>query len=211
MRQDEFLQFALDNKVLRFGEFTLKSGRISPYFFNAGLFNTGEAVMRLGEFYAEVIADTAIEFEVLFGPAYKGVPLAAVTSACLYKNHNINAGFAFDRKEIKDHGEGGKVVGVPLAGRVLIIDDVITAGTSVREAVELIRAYGARLAGVVISLDRQEKGTGHKSAIEEIQDTYKVPVFNLANLDNLVEFVSAQPGLYQHKDKIQEYRRNYGT
>jgi len=210
MNQNEFLQFAVDNKVLKFGEFTLKSGRVSPYFFNAGYFNTGKAIMRLGEFYAELIANSNITFDVLFGPAYKGISLAAVTSACLYKNHNLNVGYAFNRKEAKSHGEGGTVVGAPLAGKVLIIDDVITAGTSVRESVELIKLSGAEFSGVVISLDRQEKGQGEKSAIQEIEDAYQVPVFSIANLASLSAFVAQQPELEKYQSQILAYRASYG-
>lgn len=210
MKNQEFLQFAIENQVLKFGEFTLKSGRLSPYFFNAGLFNTGQSILRLGEFYAKTIVASGIEFDVLFGPAYKGISLAAVTSACLFKHHNTNIGFAFNRKEAKDHGEGGTVVGAELKGRVLIIDDVITAGTSVRESVDLIKANDAILAGVIISLDRQEKGETDLSAIQEIEHNYKVPVLSIVNLQDLSEFVSKQPELDIYVEKISAYRQDYG-
>ncbi len=210
MKNQEFLQFAIDNQVLKFGEFTLKSGRLSPYFFNAGLFNTGESILHLGEFYAATIAKSKIKFDVLFGPAYKGISLAAVTSACLFKHHGMNVGFAFNRKEAKDHGEGGTVVGAKLKGRILIIDDVITAGTSIRESVDLISHHGASLAGVIISLDRQEKGETDLSAIEEIEQNYKVPVLSIVNLQDLSEYVSEKPELQAYSDKISAYRKDYG-
>jgi orotate phosphoribosyltransferase len=174
--QTEFLNFALEKGVLRFGEFTLKSGRISPYFFNAGLFNSGSALARLGRFYAQAIVDSGIKFDVLYGPAYKGIPLAAVTAAALYDHHQIDIPYAFNRKEAKSHGEGGSIVGHALEGQILIIDDVITAGTAIRESMDIIEAEGAKPAGVVIALDRQEKGKGDKSAIQEVEQDYGIPV-----------------------------------
>ncbi|MEW8211242.1 MAG: orotate phosphoribosyltransferase, partial [Candidatus Thiodiazotropha taylori] len=173
--QREFLDFALDVEVLRFGEFTLKSGRVSPYFFNAGLFNTGASLARLGRYYAQAIVDSGIEFDVLYGPAYKGIPLAAVTAAALYDQHGLDLPYAFNRKEAKDHGEGGVIVGHPLEGRIIIIDDVISAGTSVRESVEIIKHEQATPAGVVIALDRQERGQGERSAIQEVEADYGLP------------------------------------
>jgi len=209
--KEEFLKFALDMQVLRFGEFTLKSGRVSPYFFNAGLFNTGKAIAALGKFYAKSIVDSGIKFDVLFGPAYKGIPLAAVTSAFLFEDYGIDVGFAFNRKEAKDHGEGGTVVGHDLAGKILIIDDVISAGTSVRESVDIINEHNAVLAGVVVSLDRQERGNGKLSAIQEIENDLKVPVISIVNLTDLTNFVSNDKDFDDIKLKISQYRSVYGV
>lgn len=209
--KEEFLKFALDMQVLRFGEFTLKSGRVSPYFFNAGLFNTGKAIAALGKFYAKSIVDSGIKFDVLFGPAYKGIPLAAVTSAFLFEDYGIDVGFSFNRKEAKDHGEGGTVVGHDLAGKILIIDDVISAGTSVRESVDIINEHNAVLAGVVVSLDRQERGNGELSAIQEIENDLKVPVISIVNLTDLTNFVSNDKDFDDIKLKISQYRSVYGV
>jgi len=209
--KEDFLQFALDMEVLRFGEFTLKSGRISPYFFNAGLFNTGAAIAKLGKFYAQAIADSGVQFDVLFGPAYKGIPLAAVTSAYLAEEHAIDVGFSFNRKEVKDHGEGGTIVGAALEGKILIIDDVISAGTSVRESVDLIKDHGATLAGVVVSLDRQERGQGSNSAIQEIEISYQVPVQSIVNLADLITFVSQDDGFSKVQENIKAYKTRYGV
>ncbi|KRT55361.1 orotate phosphoribosyltransferase [endosymbiont of Ridgeia piscesae] len=209
--QREFLDFALDVGVLRFGEFTLKSGRISPYFFNAGLFNTGAALARLGRYYAQAIVDSGIEFDLLYGPAYKGIPLAAVTAASLYDQHQIDIPYAFNRKEAKDHGEGGIVVGHALEGRILIIDDVISAGTSVRESVEIIRDLGATPAGVVIALDRQERGQGERSAIQEVQDDYGMPVSSIVQLEQLIEYLQASPDSAESLQQIRDYRERYGV
>ncbi|MGD8429808.1 MAG: orotate phosphoribosyltransferase, partial [Ectothiorhodospiraceae bacterium] len=174
--QRQFIQFALDRGVLRFGDFTLKSGRRSPYFFNAGLFNSGGALARLGEYYARAVMDAGVEFDMLFGPAYKGIPLAAATAIALSEHFQRDVPYAFNRKEAKDHGEGGNVVGAPLAGRVLVVDDVISAGTSVGESQEIIRASGAEMAGVLIALDRQERGAGERSAVQEVEARLHVPV-----------------------------------
>jgi orotate phosphoribosyltransferase len=209
--QREFIDFALRVGVLRFGEFTLKSGRLSPYFFNAGLFNTGAALARLGRYYAQAIVDAQIEFDVLYGPAYKGIPLAAVTAAALSDSHGRDVGYAFNRKEAKDHGEGGVIVGHPLAGRVLIIDDVISAGTSVRESVEIIRALGATPAGVVIALDRQERGQTALSAVQEVQAAYGMPVAAIVRLDDLVAFLADRAGAGDHLQAIEAYRARYGV
>jgi len=209
--QQEFLDFALDTGVLRFGEFTLKSGRKSPYFFNAGLFNTGAALARLGRFYAQAIVDSGIEFDLLFGPAYKGIPLAAVTAAALYDYHGRNVPWAFNRKEAKDHGEGGVIVGHPMQGRVLIIDDVITAGTAIRESVEIIQAQKASLAGVVIALDRQERGKGERSAIQEVEAEYGVPVAAIVRLEHLVGYLDGRPESAASLEAIRDYRREYGV
>ena len=209
--QREFLEFALEKGVLRFGEFTLKSGRQSPYFFNTGLFNTGGSLARLGRYYARTIVDAGIGFDVLYGPAYKGIPLAAVTAAALFDNHGMDVPYAFNRKEAKDHGEGGIVVGHALEGRVLIIDDVISAGTSVRESVEIIRGEGADPAGVVIALDRQEKGKGEKSAVQEVEQDIGVPVAAIARLQHLVEFLETDADRTGHLAAIRRYRETYGV
>ncbi len=207
--QRAFIDFALQTGVLRFGEFTLKSGRVSPYFFNAGLFNTGGALARLGRFYAQAIVDSGIEFDLLFGPAYKGIPLAAVTAAALYDRHGRDVPYAFNRKEAKTHGEGGSIVGHPLEGRVLIIDDVITAGTAIRESMEIIAAEGARPAGVVIALDRQEKGQGERSAIQEVEADYGIPVTAIARLEDLIDYLE-QAGDPQDLERVRAYRAQYG-
>jgi len=207
--QTEFLNFALEKGVLRFGEFTLKSGRISPYFFNAGLFNSGSALARLGRFYAQAIVDSGIKFDVLYGPAYKGIPLAAVTAAALYDHHQIDTPYAFNRKEAKSHGEGGSIVGHALEGQILIIDDVITAGTAIRESMDIIEAEGAKPAGVVIALDRQEKGKGDKSAIQEVEQDYGIPVASIAKLENVIGFLEQQ-GDADHLANIRAYRDQYG-
>ena len=208
--QHEFLAFALEKEVLRFGEFTLKSGRISPYFFNTGLFNTGGSLARLGRFYAQAIVDSGIEFDLLYGPAYKGIPLAAVTSAALYDNHQMDVAYAFNRKEAKDHGEGGVIVGHPLEGRVLIIDDVISAGTSVRESVEIIKESDATPAGVVIALDRQERGSGEKSAVQEVEQDFGMQVAAIARLEHLVDFIGSETEHQQWLEPIRAYRDQYG-
>ncbi len=209
--QREFLEFALATGVLRFGEFTLKSGRVSPYFFNAGLFNTGAALARLGASYAQAIVDAGLEFDLLFGPAYKGIPLAAVTVARLYEAHGRDLGWAFNRKEAKDHGEGGTIVGHPLQGRVLIIDDVITAGTAIRESMAIIQAQGATPAGVVIALDRQERGRDQRSAIQEVEEEYGIPVVPIVRLAELVEFLRERGDQPEMLEKIETYRAEYGV
>lgn len=184
--QREFLEFALARGVLRFGEFTLKSGRRSPYFFNAGLFNSGAALAALGRFYARTIVDSGMQFDMLFGPAYKGIPLVSVTAVALAEHHGRDLPWSFNRKEAKDHGEGGQLVGAPLQGRVLIVDDVITAGTAMRESLSMIRAAGARPAGLVIALDRQERGQGEKPAIAELRDTEAIEVASIARLEDII-------------------------
>lgn len=209
--QKEFLDFALDVGVLRFGEFTLKSGRLSPYFFNAGLFNTGAALARLGKYYAQTIMDSGIAFDVLYGPAYKGIPLAAVTAAALYDQHGRDVAYAFNRKEAKDHGEGGVIVGHALEGRVLIIDDVISAGTSVRESMDIIAQLGAKAAGVVIALDRQEKGQGELSAIQEVERDYNIPVAGIVKLQDLVSFLEEKGNAPDQLQAIRDYREKYGV
>lgn len=209
--QREFLQLSLDRGVLRFGDFTLKSGRKSPYFFNAGLFNSGASLARLGGFYAQAILASRIGFDILYGPAYKGIPLAATTAIALAQEQGLDVPYAFNRKEAKDHGEGGSIVGHPLEGRVLIIDDVISAGTSVRESVAVIEAQGARPAGVVIALDRQERGQASRSAIEEVQETYGIPVVSIVCLGHLIELLADTPLLAEHLPAIEAYRGRYGV
>lgn len=209
--QREFLDFALDAGVLRFGEFTLKSGRISPYFFNAGLFNTGSSLARLGRFYAQAIVNSGVEFDVLYGPAYKGIPLAAVTAAALYDHHGIDVPYAFNRKEAKVHGEGGNIVGHPLEGRIMIIDDVITAGTAIRESMDIITAQGATPASVIIALDRQERGTGERSAIQEVEADYAMPVAAIVRLEHLISYLGEKPESEEALERIRSYREEYGV
>ena len=208
--QKAFIEFALNSEVLRFGEFTLKSGRTSPYFFNAGLFNTGQALAKLGQYYASTIVDSGIEFDVLFGPAYKGIPLAAATAVALSEQHGRDVPYSFNRKEAKAHGEGGNIVGSPLQGKILIIDDVITAGTAIRESMQIIEAAGAAPAGVVIALDRQEKGTGELSAIQEVEQQYQIPVQSIIQLELLIEFLEQQPDMQANLDAVKNYRTQYG-
>jgi len=207
----EFLQFAIAAGVLRFGEFTLKSGRISPYFFNAGLFNTGRRLASLGRFYAQAIVDTGRDFDVLFGPAYKGIPLAAAAGIALADQHNRDMPYCFNRKETKDHGEGGNLVGAPLVGRVLIIDDVITAGTAIREALAIIATAGASAAGVVIALDRQERGQGERSAIQEVEQDLGLAVTSIVTLADLQAFLADQPAGDDALQRIAAYREQYGV
>lgn len=209
--QHNFLSFAIDTQVLRFGEFTLKSGRKSPYFFNAGLFNSGSRLARLGRFYAAAIVAADIQFDVLFGPAYKGIPLAAATAIALSDQHGRDLPYSFNRKEAKDHGEGGNLVGAPLRGRVLIIDDVITAGTAIRESLDIIQAAGAEPAGVVIALNRQERGTGARSAIQEVEQDLKIPVLSIVSLDDLVEYLGSQADHATQVAAIRAYRTEYGV
>ena len=206
----EFVEFAIASNVLCFGEFKTKAGRMSPYFFNAGLFNDGDKLKRLGEFYAKAIVDSGIAFDVLFGPAYKGIPLAASIAIAL-AGMGRNVPYAYNRKEAKDHGEGGTVVGAALRGRVLIVDDVISAGTSVRESVDLIRQTGAEPAGVVIALDRMERGTGEKSAVQEVREQFGIPVVAVVTLDNLVEFLERDAGRQQELQAVAGYRERYGV
>ena len=209
--QRDFLRFAIDSDVLRFGTFTLKSGRESPYFFNAGLFCSGRSLARLGRYYAAAIVDSGIGFDMLFGPAYKGIPLASTTAVAFADHHGRDLPYAFDRKEAKDHGEGGSIVGAPLAGRVLIVDDVISAGTSVRASLERIEAAGARAAGVAIALDRQERGTGALSAVQQVEREYGLPVATIVRLDHLVEFLAEEPGMGEPLEAIRAYRDRYGA
>ena len=208
--RQEFLSFAIQQNVLCFGEFKTKAGRVSPYFFNAGVFADGVALKRLGEFYAKAIGAADIDFDVLFGPAYKGIPLAAATVVALAAQGQ-KVPYSFNRKEAKDHGEGGAIVGAPLTGRVLIIDDVVSAGTSVRESVELIRGQGATPAGVVIALDRMERGQCALSAVQEVQAHYGIPVFAIANLADLLAYLHDDPAMEQNLHAITRYRETYGV
>jgi orotate phosphoribosyltransferase len=205
----EFIQFAIQKQVLRFGEFKTKAGRLSPYFFNAGLFNDGESLMKLGEFYAAAILNSGIRFDMLFGPAYKGITLAASIAIALARQ-GINVPYAYNRKEAKDHGEGGTIVGAGLQGRVLIVDDVISAGTSVRESVDIITAAGATPAGVAIAIDRQERGLGDLSAVQEVERDNGIPVCAIANLDSLIRYLQDQADMAQNLEQIQKYRTIYG-
>ncbi len=208
--QREFLNFALARGVLRFGEFTLKSGRVSPYFFNAGLFNTGSALAMLGRSYARAIVESGLEFDMLFGPAYKGIPLAAVTAVALAEDHGRDLPYCFNRKEAKDHGEGGILVGAPLTGRVLIIDDVITAGTAIRESLEIIQAAGATATGVVVALDRQERGRGELSAIQEVERDYGLRVASIVQLGEMLDWLGEQPELAGVYADARRYQAEYG-
>ncbi len=206
----EFIEFAIAQQVLLFGEFKTKAGRLSPYFFNAGLFNDGVALKRLGEFYAKAILDSGVAFDGLFGPAYKGIPLVA-TIAVAMADLGRNVPFSFNRKEAKDHGEGGSIVGAPLAGRMLIVDDVISAGTSVRESVQLIKTAGATPCGVAIALDRMERGQGELSAVQEVQQQHGLPVISIVNLDDLTAYLSDKPAWRETLDAIKRYRAQYGV
>jgi orotate phosphoribosyltransferase len=205
-----FIDLCLELGVLRFGEFKLKSGRLSPYFFNAGLFNSGRALAELGRAYAQAIQNSGIQFDVLFGPAYKGIPLVATTSVALANHHGRSVPWAFNRKEAKDHGEGGNIVGAPLKGRVLIVDDVITAGTAIREATDIIRSAGAEPVGVVLALDRQERGQGQLSAVQEVEQTLQLPVTSILRLADLIEYLR-QSGDATQLAAIERYRGQYGV
>ncbi len=208
--RQEFLAFALAQGVLRFGEFTTKAGRKSPYFFNAGLFNDGESLRRLGQYYAEAVLASGVAFDQLFGPAYKGITLVAATGIALAeKGHNLP--FSFNRKEAKDHGEGGVIVGAPLRGRVVIVDDVITDGGAKREAIELLRAHGAEPVGILIAFDRMEKGRGEKSAITELEQEFGLPVIAIASLNDLIGFIGRRPELADQVEAVTSYRRQYGA
>jgi orotate phosphoribosyltransferase len=209
--KEQFIKLALEIGVLRFGQFRLKSGRMSPYFFNSGLFNTGYAAAKLGRHYAAAAAQSEIEFDMIFGPAYKGIPLAALTAAALAEHHGIDVPFCFNRKEAKDHGEGGLIVGAPVSGRVLIVDDVITAGTAIRESVEVIRQAGGELAGVLLALDRQERGSGAASAVQEVAQVYGIRVASIINLDDLVDHLEESAEFGQFLPLVRDYRQRYGV
>lgn len=210
--QRDFIRFAIEQGVLRFGEFTLKSGRTSPYFFNAGLFNTGRMLAQLGQFYAAAIQDSGLSFDVLFGPAYKGIPLAAATAVALAEHHNRDVPWCFNRKEAKDHGEGGTLVGAPLQGRVLIVDDVITAGTAIREVMHIIQTQpDAQAAGALIALNRQERGQGTLSAIQEVERDYGVHVVSIVSLAQVLEYLASDAQLKNFLPAVEAYRAEYGV
>jgi orotate phosphoribosyltransferase len=209
--QFDFIQLAVRHQALCFGEFLLKSGRTSPYFFNAGRFQTGQALAELGRYYAAAITASGVKFDIVFGPAYKGIPLAATTAIALADQHQLDLPYCYNRKEAKDHGEGGTLVGAPLQGKVLIVDDVITAGTAVREVMGIIDAAGATPAAVLIGLNRQEKGQGQISAIQEVEQTFGIPVISIINLNHIIDYLENQNGQESMVDKIKEYRATYGV
>ncbi|SET85357.1 orotate phosphoribosyltransferase [Thalassotalea agarivorans] len=208
--QKEFIEFALAKNVLRFGEFTLKSGRTSPYFFNAGLFNTGGDLAKLGRYYAAALADSGIDFDLLFGPAYKGIPIATTTAVALADHHDMDMPYCFNRKEAKTHGEGGNLVGSALEGKVMLVDDVITAGTAIRESMEIIQANGAELSGVLIALDRQEKGKGELSAIQEVERDFGTKVISIVTLGDLITYLEEKGDMTESLAAIKQYREDYG-
>jgi orotate phosphoribosyltransferase len=208
--KQEFLDLALELGALRFGEFTLKSGRVSPYFFNTGLFSTGYAAAKLGRYYASAITASRIEFDMLFGPAYKGIPLVALAAAALAEHHDVDVPYTFNRKEAKGHGEGGSVVGAPLSGKVLIVDDVITAGTATREAKQLITAAGAEVAGLVISLDREEIGRDSRSAVQELEQSLGIPVISIVRLEDLIDLLEESDEFGEFLRPVVSYREKYG-
>ncbi|GAA63689.1 orotate phosphoribosyltransferase [Pseudoalteromonas sp. BSi20311] len=209
--QKEFIEFALEKQVLKFGEFTLKSGRTSPYFFNAGLFNTGRDLARLGRFYAAALEDAAIEYDVLFGPAYKGIPIATTTAVALADHYNKDVPYCFNRKEKKAHGEGGSLVGSELKGKIMLVDDVITAGTAIRESMEIIAENGADLSGVLIALDRQEKGKAELSAIQEVERDFDTQVTSIVKLADLISYLEIQGTMDEHLAAVKAYRDQYGV
>jgi orotate phosphoribosyltransferase len=209
--QQQFIELAVEVGVLKFGQFKLKSGRISPYFFNSGLFNTGYSAAKLGRSYAAAVDAANIDFDMLFGPAYKGIPLVSLAAAALAEHYGVDAPFCFNRKEVKDHGEGGAIVGAPVHGRVLILDDVITAGTAIRETITLLQQAGGTPAGVVLALDRQERGTGELSATQEVEKNYGIPVTSIIRLDDLVEHLASSAEHSQFLPLIQDYRQRYGV
>ena len=207
----DFIEFALNRNVLKFGEFTLKSGRKSPYFFNAGLFNTGADLARLGEFYAAAITSNAVLFDVVFGPAYKGIPIGTTVSVALFNRYGVDKPVCFNRKETKDHGEGGNLIGSPLQGKILLVDDVITAGTAIRESMELIDANNAELAAVLIALNRKERGKGKLSAIQEVERDYQCCVLSIIDLDDLMQFIEQDPRYTVHLPAMRAYRAEFGV
>ena len=207
----DFIEFALSRNVLKFGEFTLKSGRKSPYFFNAGLFNTGADLASLGEFYAAAIQASAVDFDVVFGPAYKGIPIGTSVSVALFNRYGIDKPVCFNRKEVKDHGEGGNLIGCPLQGKILLVDDVITAGTAIRESMELISANKAELAAVLIALNRKERGKGELSAIQEVERDYQCQVLSIIDLDDLMQFIEQDPRYSSHLPEMRAYRAEFGV
>ena len=208
--KQQFIEFALARQVLKFGEFTLKSGRVSPYFFNAGLFNQGADLARLGEFYAEALQDAGLQYDMIFGPAYKGIPIATAVSIALFNRFDINKPVCFNRKETKDHGEGGNLIGSPLRGKVLLVDDVITAGTAIRESMQIIQANEAQLSAVLIALNRQERGNGELSAIQEVERDYQCDVLSIIDFADLMAFIETQPEYQQYLPAMRVYREQYG-
>ncbi|MBN7821671.1 orotate phosphoribosyltransferase [Bowmanella yangjiangensis] len=208
--QKAFIEFALARQVLKFGQFKLKSGRTSPYFFNAGLFNTGRDLAKLGQFYAAALVDSNVNYDLLFGPAYKGIPIATTTAVALADKYDIDKPYCFNRKEAKDHGEGGNLVGSALQGKVMLVDDVITAGTAIRESMQIIQANGATLAGVLIALDRQEKGQGDLSAIQEVERDFATKVISIISLADLISYLEDKPDMAENLQQIQKYRQAYG-
>ena len=208
--QHEFIEFAIANQVLCFGEYTLKSGRKSPYFFNSGLFNSGAGLGQLGRFYARTIQDSGLDYDMLFGPAYKGIPLVSATAIALAESYGKDVPYCCDRKEAKDHGEGGMIIGAPLRGRVIIVDDVISAGTSVAHSVQLIRKHDAHPAGVAIALDRQERGQGSLSAVQEVEQRYGIKVLSIITLEHLVNYLEQQGGMTADLERLYQYREKYG-
>jgi len=209
--QKAFIEFAIEKQVLKFGEFTLKSGRISPYFFNAGLFNTGRDLARLGRFYAAALNDSGIDYDLLFGPAYKGIPIATTTAVALSNDYDVDIPYCFNRKEAKTHGEGGSLVGSELMGKVMLVDDVITAGTAIRESMDIINANNAELAGVLIALDRQEKGKAELSAIQEVERDYDAKVISIVKLEDVITYLETLPEMKQHLQSVRAYRTQYGV
>lgn len=209
--QKDFISFAIDRGVLKFGEFTLKSGRTSPYFFNAGLFNHGADLAKLGRFYAAALQDSGVDYDVLFGPAYKGIPIATAAAIALYDTYQKDVPYCFNRKEKKDHGEGGNLVGSALQGKIMLVDDVITAGTAIRESMEIVQANDAELAGVLIALDRQEKGKGELSAIQEVEQDFGTKVVSIVKLNDVIEYLKDSPELAEHLEAVKAYREQYGV
>ena len=210
--KQKFIEMSIQIGALKFGEFELKSGRVSPYFFNMGLFSTGQAIKNIGDFYASALEESNIEFDMLFGPAYKGIPLTSVMSASLFMNHDKDVPFVYNRKEKKDHGEGGQIVGPSLSGKIVIVDDVITAGTAIKEASQIIREAGAEISGIIIAIDRQEKGAGEYSAVQEVSSKLGVPVISIVNLDQILAFVkNSSSELEDHVEAIENYRKKYGA
>jgi len=209
--KQEFIKLALDIGALRFGEFKLKSGRISPYFFNMGIFSSGRLIKKVGDFYASALLDSDLECDIIFGPAYKGIPIVTSMSAALSENHGKDIPFVYNRKEVKDHGEGGSTVGINLSGSVVIVDDVITAGTAIRDAAKIIKATEAKITGILISLNRQEKGSGELSAVQEISNDLNVPVISIVTLDEVIEFIAKDESFQKHLENINAYRQEYGV
>ena len=209
--KQEFIKLSLDIGALRFGEFKLKSGRISPYFFNMGIFSSGRLIKKVGDFYASALLDSDLECDIIFGPAYKGIPIVTSMSAALSENHGKDIPFVYNRKEVKDHGEGGSTVGINLSGSVVIVDDVITAGTAIRDAAKIIKATEAKITGILISLNRQEKGSGELSAVQDISDDLNVPVISIVTLDEVIEFIAKDESFQKHLENINAYRQEYGV